>query len=112
MADGSLLFNLQSPSSLERKRFLFEEASSLCNSLSECVDKISQNALLSLNQKLATGRCFFRDDILFYVSPDGEEQAIYFPNGDALEYQVSKGLLSKEVLDCKIRLENILKSRD
>lgn len=100
--DLSFLSSLgQKPKNDIQKELLLGTAMGMVGNLEDMVGQFNTNLNKGLNDKLATGNCFIRDEILFIREDgeDGEERAIWFPKGNALEYQRDNGLISKETAD-------------
>ena len=93
----------------EKTQFLFEEAINSANELDAMLKKMGGNAEKRINEKLSTGNCFIKDDILFIREKDGD-RAIWFPTGNAVEYQVEHGLVSPSLLDAKNKLQALINS--
>lgn len=49
-------------------------ASTILNSINNSVNSLESSALDRLNEKLASGRCFIRSDMLFYREYDDTDE--------------------------------------
>lgn len=85
-----------------QKKLLLETAMGMVGELETMVTKMDANLYLGINKKLATGNCFVKDEILFIREHDGKELPVWFPKGNALEYQRDHGLISKKTADAII----------
>jgi hypothetical protein len=94
--DLSELTNVDSLSKGEKSAVLFDLLEQSVNELSSMVQKGNDNLSTSLNKKLATGRCFVKDDILFMKDEDGEVKPVWFPKGNAMQWQLDQGILQGE----------------
>ena len=112
--DTSFIKNTNELPKSVSKNFVLEEAMELCTELESMVDKRSQSIQDSLNKKLATGRCSIRDNILFFADEDDTIKPIWFPAGNAIEWQRDNGKISSETANTLLKnmskLEGIINS--
>jgi hypothetical protein len=72
--------------------------------LEDMMGKMDNNLEVSMNKKIATGNCYVRNNILFQRVKGEDDQPIWFPKGNALEYQAQN---SKENADKAIKLQGL-----
>jgi len=77
----------------DKKDVLFDALQDAIEGLALLSKQSERNTNASINEQLATGRCFVKDDILFIKETNGKESPVWFPTGNALEWQRDNGFL-------------------
>ncbi len=105
------LKSLDELSQEDKSRFALEEAFYKIDQINNLMKTNTEKAQAAINERLATGNCYLKDDIIFERRKDGDK-AIYFPKGNAVEYQVEHGLMPASFLKNKQKLQSLIDKRD
>lgn len=66
---------------------LIHQAYKLLKKIETSVNSLEKEQFAQINAYLETGKCFIRSGVLFYQEDATTEKAIWFPHGNAIEYQ-------------------------
>lgn len=89
-----------------RQRFIIEQAEELMEEIEEATINIHCSLIKSINEKLATGRCFVGEDSVLFYREGSVIRPIWFPTGNAEAWSKENGPVYNEQADVigKLRL--------
>lgn len=105
--DLSFLKNIDDLDMQEQAEFSVEESLMQMADMNEAMKRKVDDCYKYVNERLATGNCFLKDDILYERKRDRDQELYYF-KGNALEHKVEKGTLDKSILDHKNKLQALI----
>jgi len=105
------LKNLTGLSEEDKLKFKIEDSLDVISDINSKMKSLNEKVVDAINQRLATGNCYIKDDILFERKKGGDK-AIWFPKGNAVEYQVKNGIMPASFLKAKQKLQKLIDKKD